>query len=86
MPKKIDGYYRPKKCGRAFCEYYSVDGCQLRPGGKLEKPINSWKACMYFKQRKFESNKKREYYDAMYNRVAAYKDSHSAVWKGQQEE
>lgn len=80
MPKKIDGFYRPKNCGRAFCEYYSVSGCKIKPDMRLEKPIVDWKTCFYFRQRKFESKQKRKYHDGLYDREASYKDSHSAVW------
>ena len=85
LPKKNSGFYRPKNCGRAFCEYYGVFGCRLKPDMKLENPIVDWKTCLYFKQRKFESSQKSDYYDAIYGRIAVYKDSHSAVWKGRQE-
>ena len=85
MPKKIDGFYRPKNCGRAFCEYYSASGCRLKPDMRLEKPIADWKTCFYFRQRKFESKQKRRYHDGLYDREASYKDSHSAVWTKWQE-
>ena len=86
MPKKNSGFYRPKNCKRTFCENYEINGCDLNPEFNLENPINDWKMCFYFKQRSFESKQKKEYYDAIYARIASYKDSHSAVWKGQQEE
>lgn len=77
-----DGWYRPKFCFKR-CIYNPNGGCSYKQDKELLKPIEKWQTCQYFDDGdtfKYERAQSPVHLDTIYGHIAAFKDSHSAVW------
>lgn len=77
-----NGYYRPTSCFKC-CIYNTNGGCHYQQDKELSKPIVRWQACPYYDDGdtfKYERAQTPVSLDRIYGHIAAFKDSHSAVW------
>ena len=77
-----NGKYRPGGC-RKCCIYNDAGKCKYRQDKELSNPIEKWQTCQYFDDGdtfKYERAQSPVHLDTIYGHIAAFKDSHSAVW------
>ena len=82
VPVKHSGTYRPQACYK-YCLYNNLGRCKYKVDKGLARPIERWQRCEYFEDREIYERPHAVdpvEYDVMYGHIAAFKDSHSAVW------